>query len=1219
MKEAARYFLLVTLFFSTSAVAIDQCKIDQLKLTRVKTVLPAGSLDEVGRAAIKEAIVTVALYPVGMSLKTYKAASKLNYVKGAIGEKVLAQAARIPLIDDALSDLADVIAQNDNYPDDLIVRINGIRVIPSDGSETYLSMAKNATLDENTQGVDQLAKARASIMGSGSVQLIEYDYGSVNDDLGSFEVRDELLLQGNNDPVRFVNNEDRVSVYATKGEDGSIYEVGFRILPGEGDLNNIEERLFCDTDTCINAREAFPNDYRGITGISQSDEYEEIIECPSSYTDAGLFAADGEFWRVCEFKTPDCGFEFRTLDEMGGVGALQDGDIIVLRGRVEHKTTINVFGVPFSIYLGDSEGEGQYLANCTGCAPGAPVNLLFGARPHVMDPDRIAAQWRVKKLDNGKVALRSIYGGYLARCNGCIPGTFTFDSAFTHVNDPDNPAAQFILAPSPSREPNRYSVMSDVNTYLAPCKGDGCLPNNGRFGQAYSASFHLTSANSPLTEWDIAVRQNTRINLAEFAPEIVLNAEIDPELGVIPAGTIARSMEVPNYATWMIPAGEVLTITRGTTITLEEGAQIENNGTIINDGVILVGEYSKVTNNSFFINRESVRLRDGVFDNNAVFNHSQGYELSNQGSFNNIGILFAPFGRLSGANVTANQPVNGYLLDASEAGGFACSAIAEGVSIWNAETSTCSIENAWIKSGTELYITAGTRLEVTGSLSINGSVTNQGSIDNSNGLLRLCSGPGGLSGGGFVSEPLNVEQPCIAPDAQVVCESFFGPDTFNVGANVCNAGGGPDFPVGEGEEAVISAGITWSVSGWLVNQGSIVVEEGARLIVSGLVENQQTAQITNNGELSIEVDGESGIPGTIENEGFIDNFGTLNRDGNIVGFGFLEIKCGSIFNQISNFSPPYNPEGTFHQVSFDCPDQDPDWDQDGVENEFDAFPYDNGETLDTDGDGIGDNEDEFPLNPDEAFDNDGDCGVIDIQTVTSGNGCGDRLDAFNDDPTEQVDTDGDGVGDNSDAFPLNANESSDSDGDCGVIAEQTPTSGDGCGNNSDGVPEDPADTLDSDFDGQGDSSDSNPYDPENKRSISVDNSNGWSINTALFIPIKSLAIPAPEALSFPQGLLQIALKDGVVGSVAEITITFPEPLRDDMKWWKFGRTADNNQPHWYAFDQAVIAGNTITLSITDGGLGDDDGIANGEIIDPGGLVLPEAMFVDGFELIVPDQ
>jgi hypothetical protein len=113
-------------------------------------------------------------------------------------------------------------------------------------------------------------------------------------------------------------------------------------------------------------------------------------------------------------------------------------------------------------------------------------------------------------------------------------------------------------------------------------------------------------------------------------------------------------------------------------------------------------------------------------------------------------------------------------------------------------------------------------------------------------------------------------------------------------------------------------------------------------------------------------------------------------------------------------------------------DNDTDFDDDGVVNEQDAFPYDASETLDTDSDGIGNNAD-----TDDDGDNWSDADEtaegtdpLDAQSVpvdTDGDGIGnvtdtdddgdevpDAEDAFPLDPTEAYDADGDGIGDNAD-------------------------------------------------------------------------------------------------------------------------------------------------------------------------------------------------------------
>ncbi|AWB65297.1 hypothetical protein C2869_02035 [Saccharobesus litoralis] len=108
--------------------------------------------------------------------------------------------------------------------------------------------------------------------------------------------------------------------------------------------------------------------------------------------------------------------------------------------------------------------------------------------------------------------------------------------------------------------------------------------------------------------------------------------------------------------------------------------------------------------------------------------------------------------------------------------------------------------------------------------------------------------------------------------------------------------------------------------------------------------------------------------------------------------------------------------GVVHDLDY----VDNDWDNDGVVNELDAFPYDPSESVDTDGDGVGNNadtdddndgvndqQDAFPLNQDETTDTDGD-------------GLGNNQDE---------DDDGDNVLDHLDIFPLNSAEWSDFDQD----------------------------------------------------------------------------------------------------------------------------------------------------------------------------------------------
>jgi hypothetical protein len=86
---------------------------------------------------------------------------------------------------------------------------------------------------------------------------------------------------------------------------------------------------------------------------------------------------------------------------------------------------------------------------------------------------------------------------------------------------------------------------------------------------------------------------------------------------------------------------------------------------------------------------------------------------------------------------------------------------------------------------------------------------------------------------------------------------------------------------------------------------------------------------------------------------------------------------------------------------------------------------------------------------------------------------------------------------------------------------------------------------------------------------------------------------------FPHGLFDFSASGCVAGGTLAFTIVYPQPLRAGTKYWKYGPTAADPAPHWYLLP-ATIAGNTATFVITDGGLGDDDLVANGTIVDQGG-------------------
>ena len=185
---------------------------------------------------------------------------------------------------------------------------------------------------------------------------------------------------------------------------------------------------------------------------------------------------------------------------------------------------------------------------------------------------------------------------------------------------------------------------------------------------------------------------------------------------------------------------------------------------------------------------------------------------------------------------------------------------------------------------------------------------------------------------------------------------------------------------------------------------------------------------------------------------------------------------------------PNTPTGSL--VDLDgCASSQVDTDNDGYNDNVDAFPSDGSQWADQDGDGYGDNptgnmSDAFPSDGTQWADQDGD-GYGDNLSGTYG-------DAFPTDSTQWSDSDGDGYGDNPngnnpDLWPSDATQWADTDGDgygdnsTGTNGDQFPTDstqwadqdGDGYGDNPSGTnpdafPTDATQWADTDGDGYGD-------------------------------------------------------------------------------------------------------------------------------------------------------
>ena len=122
--------------------------------------------------------------------------------------------------------------------------------------------------------------------------------------------------------------------------------------------------------------------------------------------------------------------------------------------------------------------------------------------------------------------------------------------------------------------------------------------------------------------------------------------------------------------------------------------------------------------------------------------------------------------------------------------------------------------------------------------------------------------------------------------------------------------------------------------------------------------------------------------------------------------------------------------------------------------------------------------------------------------------------------------------------------------------------------------------------------------------------NNWVLTNATVS--SSLPATAPSGYVFPNGSVSLQLTTGDLGSEARVTINYSEAVPAGAVYMKYGRSPEGFncsgaaclQDHWYQMpvNKAVFAPDrkSVTLTIQDGGVGDNDLTADRSITDPGG-------------------
>jgi parallel beta-helix repeat protein len=116
---------------------------------------------------------------------------------------------------------------------------------------------------------------------------------------------------------------------------------------------------------------------------------------------------------------------------------------------------------------------------------------------------------------------------------------------------------------------------------------------------------------------------------------------------------------------------------------------------------------------------------------------------------------------------------------------------------------------------------------------------------------------------------------------------------------------------------------------------------------------------------------------------------------------------------------------------------------------------------------------------------------------------------------------------------------------------------------------------------------------------------GGAITDLEAVDERTLPTEGKPDLEFSQGFFSFNMTGLSNGQTVNITITLPQAVPVGTQYWKC------QNDNWY---QIPISGDdgddVITIALTDGGIGDADGEANGVIVDPGGPGVPPAPTAD---------
>ena len=235
---------------------------DLLTITKIKTVKPASGLDSAGKTFF--GIVGAAVS---------------SAASGGISAGDLYNGAKYGV------QVGEFLDKQFSGQDDLMVRIDGRVYLPTQGN--YYAMQGGQEIFPNLQ---------AAIQGAGQLQLIEWDGGSDNDNLGMLTILGGRSYTGTD-----------IVILAPDSEDGSVYLVSYRVDAGMGNPQAVTKSMMCGTNQCeICNRLDCSGQSRG--GMDRDGDKPDLLRCPPHFDEAGFrefdmtWPAEDVYLRICRHK-----------------------------------------------------------------------------------------------------------------------------------------------------------------------------------------------------------------------------------------------------------------------------------------------------------------------------------------------------------------------------------------------------------------------------------------------------------------------------------------------------------------------------------------------------------------------------------------------------------------------------------------------------------------------------------------------------------------------------------------------------------------------------------------------------------------------------------------------------------------------------------------------------------------------------------------------------